>query len=87
MKEIKLLSFSMTTCNPCQTLKPILKELSEEGVDIEFIDAKDDIQKSSEYGIRKVPSIIILKEDKEVFRFVGIKSKAEIKDLLKELNI
>lgn len=78
---IKLLDFYMDTCMPCKTLKPILEQVAET-TEVEFINARENVEMSAKYGIRKVPTVIILKDGEEVDRFTGIKSKQEIEDLI-----
>ena len=69
---IKLLDFYATWCGPCKMLSPIIDELSEdrslEVVKID-IDKNEDLVK--EFGIMSVPTIVLLKDNKEVARNIG----------------
>ena len=77
-----VLDFGAAWCGPCKQLAPIIDELSEEyagriAVGKCDIEEADDL--TMEYGIRNVPTVIFIKEGKIVDRFVGSKSKGEVK--------
>ena len=76
MKKAKY--FSAVWCGPCKVFKPIMKELSDEGYDIEFIDGDDNQDLAVQYNIRSVPTTIIEEDGKEVGRIVGVKTKEEM---------
>ena len=73
MKKAKY--FSAVWCGPCKVFKPIMKELSDEGYDIEFIDGDENQDLAVQYNIRSVPTTIIEEDGKEVSRIVGVKTK------------
>lgn len=66
-------------CSPCRSLKPIMQELQAEGIRINFLDI-DNIDKNliSNAAVRSVPTCILYKSGKEVTRWTGVLSKAEI---------
>ena len=76
---IKLLEFYATWCGPCKMLSPIIDELSEdrslEVVKID-IDKNEDLVK--EFGIMSVPTIVLLKDNKEVARNIGFIRKNDL---------
>ena len=76
---IKLLDFYATWCGPCKMLSPIIDELSEdrslEVVKID-IDKNEDLVK--EFGIMSVPTIVLLKDTKEVARNIGFIRKNDL---------
>ena len=80
MKKAKY--FSAVWCGPCKVFKPIMKELSDEGYDIEFIDGDENQDLAVQYNIRSVPTTIIEEDGEEVSRIVGVKTKEE---MVKEL--
>ena len=81
MKKAKY--FSAVWCGPCKVFKPIMKELSDEGYDIEFIDGDENQDLAVQYNIRPVPTTIIEEDGEEVSRIVGVKTKEE---MVKELS-
>ena len=83
-----VLDFGAAWCGPCKQLAPIIDELSEEyagriAVGKCDIEEADDL--TMEYGIRNVPTVLFIKEGKVVDRFVGAKSKGDVKALFEKL--
>ncbi len=73
-----LVDFFATWCGPCQMLSPILEEVSSEVGDTAKV-LKVDIEKNMDfarqYNVRSVPTLIIFKEGKEVWRKTGLTDK------------
>jgi|TARA_R110000787_G_scaffold17332_2_gene54427 thioredoxin 1 len=74
--------FSATWCGPCKVFKPIMKELSDDGYSIEFIDGDESPELANKYNIRSVPTTVIEVDGEEVDRIIGIKSKQEMIEVL-----
>ncbi len=80
-----ILDFWAPWCGPCLVLGPQFEEISEnyEGKIIfgkVNVDENKDI--ASSYGIRGIPTMIILKDGKEVDRIVGLAPKQTIMEKL-----
>ena len=77
--DLVLVDFFATWCGPCKMLSPIIDELSEdrslEVVKID-IDKNEDLVK--EFGIMSVPTIVLLKDNKEVARNIGFIRKNDL---------
>ncbi len=73
-----LVDFFATWCGPCQMLSPILESVSTEVGDTAKV-LKVDIEKNMDfarqYNVRSVPTLIIFKEGKEVWRKSGLTEK------------
>lgn len=78
MKVIKY--FSAPWCGPCKMFKPIMKELQSEGVNIEFIDVDVDRNQAVEYGVRSVPTCIILNNGEIRDKWIGAIPKQQVKN-------
>jgi len=73
-----LVDFYATWCGPCQMLTPILEGVSSEVGDnakVLKIDIEKNMETASQYGVRSVPTLILFKEGKEVWRQTGLTQK------------
>ena len=73
-----LVDFYSTWCGPCQMLTPILEGVSTEVGDnakVLKIDIEKNMETASQYGVRSVPTLILFKEGKEVWRQTGLTQK------------
>lgn len=81
-EDSMIIEFYSDNCPACQDLKPYLDEMESEGYNIVRINIYEDATLANDYGIRYVPTVIFIKDGKEVDRVVGsnpseIRSKAE----------
>jgi thioredoxin 1 len=73
-----LVDFYATWCGPCQMLTPILEGVSTEVGDnakVLKIDIEKNMDTANQYGVRSVPTLILFKEGKEVWRQTGLTQK------------
>ena len=78
-----VLYFTADWCNPCQRTRPIADELKRDGlVDFIFVDADTEIKLLEEFGIRSVPTYVLIKDGKEVKRMNGAKTRQEFLDFV-----
>lgn len=73
-------------CGPCRVMNPIIEELEKElvgKIEVEKINVDENQAKASEYGVMSIPTFIVLKDEKEVGRKIGITSKEDLLKLLK----
>jgi thioredoxin 1 len=81
-----LVDFWASWCMPCKLMVPVLNDLAEE-IDGKVIIAKLNVDEArataSKFKVRSIPTLILLKNGKEVHRFTGVKTKDY---LLKELD-
>lgn len=81
--EVQFIDFYADWCGPCVAMKPVLEELEKElagKVEIKKIDVDEHQEEVSKYGVMSIPTYLILKDGKEVDRFVGVTSKEAIND-------
>jgi len=80
-----LVDFYADWCGPCKTLAPILKQVKEElGDTIKII--KIDVDKNqsiaSKYQVRGVPTMLLFKENKQLWRQSGVLPKDELINII-----
>ena len=74
----KILYFTATWCAPCKALSPIMDSLQGQ-INFDKIDVDSNTDLSTQYGVRGVPSLILLDETGEVKgRLTGVQSKEQI---------
>ena len=79
VKMKKILRFTASWCQPCKMLSQILEDI-DTGLPIEVIDIDVDTELAMEYGIRSVPTLVILEENVEVKRMTGLVTKEILKN-------
>jgi len=83
-----LVDFWATWCGPCKRLGPIIEEIAAE-YDGKVIVGKCDIEENDDltekFGIMNVPTVVFLKDGKEVDRVVGLAMKNVYQDKLNAL--
>ena len=78
----KILRFTASWCQPCKALAKNL-EIADVGLPIEVIDIDVQDTLAVEYGIRGVPTLVMLDENIEVKRLVGSKTVNELQEWAK----
>ncbi len=76
-----LVDFFAEWCGPCKTLAPILKQVKEtlgDSIKIVKIDVDKNQPLSAEYQVRGVPTMILFKGGKQVWRQSGVLSKNDL---------
>ncbi len=81
--SVEVLKFSASWCGPCRVLAQTLKDV--EG--ITNIDIDKDQETPRKYGIRSVPTLVFLKDGKEVHRQSGNMPLKMYNQILDEINI
>lgn len=84
-KEICVCDFSASWCGPCRLMAPILEDISEKYKRQYYfyqidIDSAEDL--AEKYNIEAVPTIIILKNGKEIGRTSGYQEFDEFENFL-----
>jgi len=75
----RILRFTASWCQPCKTLAENL-ERAELKLPIEVIDIDVNEDIANQYGIRSVPTLVLLDENIEVKRNVGVKTPKLLKE-------
>jgi thioredoxin 1 len=64
-----------------------MEKVSEKTPNVEFykVDVDEHSELSSKWGVRGIPTVIFIKEGKEVDKFVGVKSESDISTLIEKI--
>jgi thioredoxin 1 len=76
--KLVLVDFWASWCAPCRMMAPVLNELASElsgNSHIGKVNVEQFQSLARKYKVRGIPTMILLKNGKEVNRFVGVKSK------------
>jgi thiol-disulfide isomerase/thioredoxin len=78
-----VLYFTADWCNPCARTRPVAEELKKDGViDFIFVDADTEIELLEKFGIKSIPTYILLEDGREVKRMNGAKTRQEFLDFV-----
>ena len=73
----EILYFSAEWCGPCKTLAPRMERLSNQ-INYRKIDVDSNKELSSEFGVRNIPTLILIQEGQAINRLVGLQSEQDI---------
>lgn len=79
----KILRFTASWCQPCKALAMQLEE-ADLGLPIDVIDIDVHSEIAMEYGIRSVPTLILLDENIEMKRMSGMKTKQQLTEWIND---
>lgn len=72
----KIYKFSATWCGPCKMLSKTLATI-ESPIQIEEVNIDENVELTQQYKVRGVPTLILVEDDKEIKRKVGVMSAEE----------
>ena len=79
---MKILKFYTPTCMPCRALGKLLDSMD---VEVEGINAIEDVEKVSKYDVCTTPTLVFLNnKGEEVTRTIGPVTQSKIEEILKE---
>ena len=80
-----LIDFYADWCGPCKVLSPIVKEFASENPDIKVVKVNvDEAQNLAiNYEVMSIPTLVVIKDGKEVNRRIGVINKTDLMSLTK----
>jgi len=86
-KQPVLVDFYADWCGPCKQMPPILKDVKhdlKERVRIIKVNVDKNPFIATKYQIRSIPTIMIFKNGKDIWKGLGVRSAHELKSVLRE---
>lgn len=88
--NIVVIDFYADWCGPCQTLLPTVHKLAKElkdDVTIKKVNVDTNRELSASFGVRSIPTLIYIKNGKEVARHNGLASEGMLRGHINQLKI
>lgn len=85
--KLVLIDFYANWCGPCKVLVPILKEVKQELADtikIIKIDVDKNQALAAKYQVRGVPTLMLFKNGKQLWRQSGVLQKTDILSIINQ---
>ena len=86
--KLIIIDFWAEWCGPCRLIAPIIKELSEEYGDKAIfgkVDVDQEVELSTKYGIRNIPTVLFIKNGKVIDKIVGALPKSKFVEKINSL--
>ena len=78
----RILRFTASWCQPCKTLAKNLELVNSKNVPIEVVDIDENQDYAIEFGVRGVPTLVMLDGNTEVKRMVGMVTQQKLEEWL-----
>ena len=79
-----LVKFGAPWCGPCRQMSPTIEAMDEEGYNVYDVNIDEDTEELAQaFGIRSVPTTIIISNKEIVETLVGVQTKEKLIKLLK----
>ena len=75
----KVIRFTASWCQPCKALSMILNNI-ETNIPIEVVDIDEQTDVAIEYGIRGVPTLVMVEDGNVIKKMVGIQTEALVRE-------
>jgi thioredoxin 1 len=75
----RILRFTASWCGPCKSLSANLAQVDAK-IPVEVIDIDVHPEIAVEYGVRNIPTLVMMNENIEVKRITGVKTTRELKE-------
>ena len=75
-------------CGPCKSFAPVFEQAASEHPDIKFVKVNTDQEQAlaAHFGVRSIPTLMILREQVIVFRQPGALPRGALDDILSQVQ-
>ena len=83
-KGLSLIDFYADWCGPCRMVMPIVEDIASEREDLLVVkvNVDDNQDLAREFGVFSIPTLVVMKDGKEIARSTGAKSKEKILEMV-----
>lgn len=83
--DVVLVDFYADWCGPCKMLEPVVEELATEtDAAVAKVDVDAHQELAAQYGVRGVPTVVVLAESEVVEQVVGVRDKSHYAALIEQ---
>ncbi|MBL9159852.1 MAG: thioredoxin family protein [Verrucomicrobiales bacterium] len=84
--SLKIIKFEADWCGACKQMKPVFASVakSSQGVAFETVNVDRQAALAERYGVELLPTVVAVKNGKEVGRFTGFRNEAKLKSFVKK---
>jgi len=70
--------FSADWCGPCKQFGPVMDQLAKQGMSIKKLNVDYTPDAITRYGVKTVPTVILVENEQEIRRFTGARSMQQV---------